>query len=395
MTISCISENLISLSVIDYDKKNADVKENIVGHLNNLILDNKRNDVIEILKGYGFIIENFHIITPDNAGRQIQKRFAERVNNKYKKYELKSKPFFAEENDIDQKKIEPVLELINLGDNKRREIFNYAKSFWSAPVSSGYGRRLDYIVWDKNTSKVIGILGLADSLISLGVRDKNIFKLQLSGGRWIKSDISNTWGKEQRMNRLYNTMTAYILGAVPPYNKYLCSKLIALLSTSNTVRNDFKNRYQGKQTIIRKEVKIPELVMVDTMGAFGKSSIYNRLDGWKFIGKTNGQTHVHLSCNGVYDILYDVVRIHNEEILKTYKFGNGSNWKLRVIAKGLSILGLGGLLTNGIRRGYYVAPLINNLEEFLSGKTDKPNFIDRQEQNLIKYWKERWLVKKI
>lgn len=376
------------------------VCDNNVFYLDNSLLE-KKNKVVSILKEYGFTLKDeSNIVAPSGeTSRIIQKKFAMINNEKYKKYGHNAKKFFAE-GDIIPSKIDPELELIETGDYKRRDIFNYAKGFWSAPVSLGYGRRLDYIVWDKTTLKVIGIFGLTDPVIGIKVRDESILNLKFQDSKWFKPDRTRTtesyylWTKEQKMDRLYNIMTAYVLGAVPPYNKYLCSKLIALLATSNKIRKDFKKRYENKKTVIRNEIKLPHLVMIDTLGAFGKSAIYNKLEGWKFINYTKGETHIHLTSNGIYDILYDIVKTFDEELLKKFKFGNGPNWKFRVVRKGLSILGLKEtLLATGIKRGYYVSPFISNLGEFLSRKSDKPAFIDKSEENILRYWNEKWLAK--
>ncbi len=68
-----------------------------------------------------------------------------------------------------------------------------------------------FIVWDKNHGKVFGIFGLCDPLIGLKVRDDYI-----------------GWSKKQREERLYNMMSAYILGVVPPFAKLVAVDMMAL-----------------------------------------------------------------------------------------------------------------------------------------------------------------------
>ena len=338
------------------------------------------------LSKYGFTIKNKDLVTTSDI-RNIQKKLAELSNNKYKKLKDSVKEYFANStNEIDPLNIKPRLQLIpvNKSDKKTKllkNIFNYAKSFWSVPVSVGFGRRMDYILWDDNTGKVIGIFGLCDPIIGLGVRD-NFIK----------------WDKETKEERLYNIMTAYILGAVPPYNQILGAKLVALSAISSQIIEDFYKRYKGKKTIIQKKEKLPYLVAIDTMGAFGKSAIYTRLRGWKFIGYTKGQSHLHLTLNGVYKILIEVIKKYgNDEVLKRYKFGQGPNYKLRVVSEGLKILGLSKnkLTMHSIKRGYYIAPLAENWKDFLLAKTDKPYFITNSLEENFLYWKERWLPKRL
>ncbi len=339
----------------------------------------------EELKKYGFFLKKNQLIVKNI--RYTQAKLANIINPKYKNTDKLIKNFFANSLDeINVLKIKPRLELIPVNKSDKqtkilKAIFNYAKTFWSVPVSVGFGRRMDYILWDDNTGKVIGIFGLCDPVIGIGVRDNFI-----------------GWDKKTKEERLYNMMTAYILGAVPPYNKILGAKLVALSAISSQVVDDFYNRYKGKKTIIQKKEKLPYLVAIDTMGAFGKSAIYTRLKGWRFIGYTKGQSHLHLTLNGVYKILVEVIEKYgNREILKKYKFGQGPNYKLRVVSEGLKILGLSKdkLTLHSIKRGYYFAPLCENWQDFLLMKTDKPKFIINSLEENFLYWKERWLPKRL
>lgn len=92
-------------------------------------------------------------------------------------------------------------------------------------------------------------------------------------------------------------MTAYILGAIPPYNRVLCSKLVALSLMFPKVRQDFYKKYKDSPSVITGTNKKPDLVYIDTLGAFGKSAIYNRLTNWNFIDYTKGQSHLHITGN--------------------------------------------------------------------------------------------------
>ena len=339
------------------------------------------------LKKYGFSLNKEGNLILLEDIRSIQAKLAKITNEKYKELNKLVGKFFAKDlSEIDPMNIKPRLELIpvnkrNKNIEEKRAIFNYAKSFWSIPVSTGFGRRMDYILWDDNSGKVIGIFGLCDPVIGLGVRDSFI-----------------GWSKEIKEERLYNIMTAYILGAVPPYNQILGAKLVALSAISKQVVDDFYERYKERETVIQKKRKLPYLVAIDTLGAFGKSAIYTRLRGWKFVGYTKGQSHLHLTLNGVYEILLEVIeKFGNKDILKRYKFGEGPNYKFRVISEGLKILGLSKekLTIHSIRRGYYFAPLAENWREFLLMKSNKPRFIANSLEDNFLYWKERWLLRRI
>src|SRR5262249_995776 len=107
---------------------------------------------------------------------------------------------FANGGEVDPAKVSPHLELIEAG-TWQSDLFRIASLTWSVPVSAGFGRRLRYLVWDKNNDKLIGIIALGDPVFNLKVRD----------------DLIN-WSVKDRSKRLVNVLDAYVLGAVPPYN---------------------------------------------------------------------------------------------------------------------------------------------------------------------------------
>jgi len=304
--------------------------------------------------------------------REVFKRIAKLVNPPFD--EKTHRKFFANSlNEINPTKIKPVL--IEVKTSQERKIFRHACSFWSVPVTPGFGRRVRFVVWDDYHKKVIGIFGLCDPVIGLGVRDRFI-----------------GWDKEIKKERLYNLMSAYVLGAVPPYNQLLGGKLVALIASSNEVRSIIYAKYSQKQE------KKPYLVAIDALGAFGKSAIYTRLKGWKFIGYTKGITHYHLTCNSFFEYAKNLlVKTGHGEEVKRYRFGDGPNWKIRVIKKALLILGIRPekVMHFGLRRGYYFCPLAENWKDFFTMKTDNPVFIDYRLTDVIEYWKKRWLIKRL
>ncbi|MEO7674301.1 MAG: hypothetical protein ABIU09_09530, partial [Pyrinomonadaceae bacterium] len=78
---------------------------------------------------------------------------------------------------------------------------------------------------------------------------------------------------------------------------------------------------------------------------------------------------------------------------KTYKYGNGSNWKLRTLRVGLENLGFNEeILSIGWKRAYYGCPLATNWREFLTGQDTAPFFMTESKEDLVEYWKARWLT---
>lgn len=338
------------------------------------IQENIKQSILEHLEYYGI---NFNSetnqITADDL-RLTQNKLAEKTNYRGLKFKDKVIDFFASTKEIDILNINPYLVVVETEQQKR--IWTYACSFWSVPITKGYGRRVRFLVFDDQNNKLIGIVGLADSVIGLGIRDDFI-----------------GWGKEQKKKRLYNCMTAYILGAVPPYNTILGSKLVALTLMFPEVREIVYNKYKDTTPIISRVKRDPYLVYVDTLGAFGKSAIYTRLMNWKFIGYTKGQSHLHITANGSWEIIKQLVP---KEQFRTYKYGQGPNWKMRVLKNGLKAIGFSGKMLNiGWQRGYYSCPLAENWQEYLLGQSDEPQWKNYAKSDLIEYWKERWILPRI
>ncbi len=327
--------------------------------------------ILQKLEEYGiYWSEEKNQIQADNF-REIQKRLAERTNSKGKEYFQKIADFLAIPSDINILKVNPYLVSVESKISHQR-LWAYATSFWSIPISSGYGRRMRYFIFDSQNDKLIGILGLCDPVIGLGVRDESI-----------------GWSKDQKLRKLYNCLTAYILGAIPPYNLILGSKLIALTVMFPEIREDFYQKYKNRNSLISGENKDACLVYVDTLGAFGKSAIYNRLFNWEFVDYTKGQSHLHITANGSWEIIKEIVPTH---IFETYKFGKGPNWKMRILKAGLRELGLSAdMLSIGWQRAYYRCPLAQNWNQYLLGETNEIIWKDFEKDELVNYWYERWV----
>jgi len=328
-----------------------------------------KKKVIHILTKYGININDEGTPLVVNI-KQLQYQIAALKNHRYEYLASKYSSYLAKPEEIEIEKIMPRIEVVTTP--KQSQLWQYATSFWSVPVTTGYGRRIRILVFDEQNSKLIGILGLSDPVIGLGVRDQFI-----------------GWDKDTRTEKLYHVLSAYVLGALPPYNQILGAKLIALLCQSWDILKIFKEKYTGKETVIKKETKPAELVLIDTMGAYGKSAIYTRLKGWKFVGYTHGSSHLHLTVPELWEI---VKQILPEEKFKRYKFGQGPNWKMRTVRDALKLVGFNEkILEIGWKRGYYICPLAVNWKEYLLGEDEEPIYNLYTVEMLKEYWLERWV----
>jgi hypothetical protein len=258
-------------------------------------------------------------------------------------------------------------------------LFRYATLHWSIPISSGYGRRLRFLVIDQANEKLIGVIGLADPVFNLGARET-----------WIG------WGKRARRTHLTHVMDAFVLGAVPPYSLLLCGKLVAMLAASNEVRLAFKRKYSNRHSLIRHQRSDPRLALITTTSALGRSSVYNRL---KFgerklfhsVGFTRGSGEFHFA-NGMYSTIAKYASRYCTPTAKKPDWGNGFRSRREVLKKCLPKLGISTeWLYHGVEREIFAIPLAHNARDFLAGLHSRLRWFDQPADALSEYFLTRWL----
>jgi hypothetical protein len=259
-------------------------------------------------------------------------------------------------------------------------LFRHASLHWSIPVSSGYGRRLRFIVFDEHNGKLIGLIGLGDPIFSLGARD-----------HWIG------WDMEARKQRLYNVLDAFVLGAVPPYSALLCGKLVAMLASSNEVRGAFERKYGSRKSLIGERKLDRRLALITTTSALGRSSVYNRIryEGrtlFKSVGFTQGSGDFHFA-NGLYDSICQYAVRYCQPTAKQERWGIGFRNRREVVRKCLAKIGLShNWAYHGVRREVFVVPLAKNTQQFLAGQHSRLQWFDQPATHLFAAFRERWLL---
>lgn len=212
--------------------------------------------------------------------------------------------FFASGRQVDPAAIDPQLVEVR-SDTPEARLFRLACLLWSVPVSQGFGRRLRFLVRDRQNGCLIGVFALGDPVFNLSARDS-----------WVG------WTHKDRSERLVHVMDAYVVGALPPYSFLLGGKLVAALIGSDEVKAAYERKYLGREAVISGNENRARLVLLTTTSALGRSSIYNRLnvpDGPRFlrIGVTKGFGHFHLSGH-----VFESLRSYLEEIGHPYAAGH-------------------------------------------------------------------------
>ncbi|MEN3010733.1 MAG: Druantia anti-phage system protein DruA [Candidatus Bipolaricaulaceae bacterium] len=150
-------------------------------------------------------------------------------------------PYFADGDEVLPERVDPVL--VEVRTESQHDLFRVARLLWSVPFSKGYGRRLRFLLLDRSNGKLMGILALQSPPLSFPARDR---LFSYPAGR--KVDLVN------------QTMDIQTLGAVPPYDRLLGGKLVAMAAVSHEVRQAYQHRYRGRKTEMEGRVLPAHLV---------------------------------------------------------------------------------------------------------------------------------------
>jgi hypothetical protein len=308
--------------------------------------------------------------------------------------------------------------------DQEHSIWRYLRYYSVMPYSEYVGRRQRFLIRDAGhpDHPIMGITAIGSSVMHLNVRD-----------RWIGWYIDTNLSEEERMQyqcgelsfeecrvrlrtrrersrnlrgikmqRIAAIADLYVSQAIPPYNELTAGKLLCLMMLSNEVRDLFHCKYVGRQTEITKR-EAADLVLLVTTTIFGlRSSLYNRL---RFlgqtvyipVGETSGFGTFQVSEADFLKMRHYLATLDKEP---SNAFGKGSNWRMRVIRTyydlrhkkepGYENTG-NSKLQHGQHRGVFVAPLAYNARAYLTGEDDIINPYDWPIEELVEWWKERWL----
>ncbi len=323
---------------------------------------------------------------------------------------------------IDPIQIAPYLQECHTA--QEHSIWRYLRYFSVMPYSEYVGRRQRFLIRDAGHPghPIMGITAIGSSVMHLNVRDRWI-------GWYIDTNLSEEEReqyqcgelsteecrdrlrtrrersrnlKEIKMQRIAAIADLYVSQAIPPYNELTAGKLLCLMMLSNEVRDLFHSKYVGRQTEITKR-EAADLVLLVTTTIFGlRSSLYNRLrfSGQTVyipVGETNGFGTFQVSEADFLKMRHYLAALGMEP---SNAFGQGSNWRMRVIRTyydlrrkkepGYENTG-NSKLQHGQHRGVFVAPLAYNARAYLTGEDDIINPYDWPIEELVEWWKGRWL----
>ncbi len=342
--------------------------------------------VIDKLKESGFSVSEEGVLQPSLIDKEALRRIHRpasqlEINARQdwlRRYLPKYLTFFAEGKEIIPERIEPIL--VEVKTEKQHNLFRVGRLLWSIPFSKGYGRRLRFLIMDQANQKLIGLLALQSPPLSFPARDR-LF----------------CYPRGRKTEMVNQTMDIQTLGAVPPYDRLLGGKLIALIAASNEIRQTYWQKYAGRATEMEGRILPPHLVALTTTSAFGRSSLYNRLKYHEIaiaesLGYTEGYGTFHLME------LYPLFRefLESQGISTRGGFGTGPRRKWQTMVRALERLGLSSdLLRHGVKREVFLFRLVNNLEAYMEGHDAEPVYRNLPFSDLVTWWRERWLLPRV
>lgn len=283
--------------------------------------------------------------------------------------------------DLDIERIKPRLIIINKGDqSKLSKLFRLGRFNWSIPTSNGFGRRLRFLVWDDYHDSLIGLIGLTDPVFNMKARDEFI-----------------GWNAEAREMRLVSLMDAFTLGALPPYSLLLGGKLVASLLGSEDIHSAFNARYSNSVGTISKRKKHAKLAAITTTSVLGRSSVYNRVKLFdklilEPIGYTSGYGHFHFNKE-MFEVICGVIEEQRPETFYSYQFGQGPNWRLRVIREGLKLLGIDqSIIKHGFKRQIFAHQCYENSLGYLAEEESLGKLLARSTDEISSAAIQRWIL---
>lgn len=344
--------------------------------------ENLRRKIIKSLKKQGFKI-NPHVRTAGGSKRTYrlaQKQARIEQISKHIKFLREffdtAKGYCRDGKDINPNKISLELREVKSGSFEE-DIYKWWNFiWWSIPFQRSYGRQMRFLLWDNTHDAPFGLICLQSPILKMSVRDKHL---------GIPQEDLDIW-----VNR---SMNAQRVGALPPYNELLGGKMVALSLSSNEIRKAYKRKYKNYVSIIKGRRLKPDLLFITTTSAFGRSSLYNRLRfNGEIVAESLGYTKGSGSFHIPEDLYNEILRfLVSKKVDITRGYGHGPSRKLKLLSVGFNFLDLPKFEYHGIKREFYLFPLVKNLRKVI--QDDKRHLcFNRSFDELEKYWKERWAI---
>jgi len=265
----------------------------------------------------------------------------------------------------DYKNLKPRLVFV---PRKKYELWTYYRMmFHSAPWTGRPGRVMSLFCIDQNSGNVLGVMDIGSDLHSLRLRDRLI-----GWNQHVKYKIGN-------LKFIINVGSCV---SIEPFGKLIGGKFQIMAVTSDFVLHGWRQRYRETPAAF------------STTSLYGKSSIYNRLKEWPYLGCTQGITAVFMTQKErkfIADyLLKKKVPIRSNVLGRTY----GTRHDVFMAAVRTFKIKNGDLPKQP--RGVYFYQTASNSLAFLRGNdTELVNVKSHSQEDIRRDWHDRWYVNRL
>jgi len=228
------------------------------------------------------------------------------------------------------------------------------------------GRNQKYVIKDKTTDKVLGLVSLGSDVTSIKVRDDYI-----------------GWTKDNKFvdHKLNNTCIGTSIVPTQPlgYN-FLGGKLISALVTSSIIRDKWYENYNDI------------LTGVTTTSLYGVHSQYNGIPHWKTLGESAGKITIKPDDSAYFVWAKWLKENHYDEYKKAQDGTGPKQNTINRIFRHLKIKPKA--YEHGFKRGVFFANMYDNGLEYLRSEIDKkdlvmkPKFVNDLDY-IMNWWKPK------
>jgi len=264
----------------------------------------------------------------------------------------------------------------NETDKERWEIYRHIVS--SAVNNSTVGRNIKFLVVDDSQSNkpVLGIGAISSDFPALEKRDEFI--------GWTKEQRDK---KQKKGGTLGNSANGSTIVPTKPFGpNFNGGKLIAALTTSQPVRDEWQSRYKNI------------LVGMTTTSLFGVPSMYDRMKEWKRVGLTTGGAPIEPKPE-IYEKWKQFLKDTRYHECKKVFEGLITSQKGHILTEIFKAANLKPAdFTHGHKRGIYFSEFYENTKDFLCGRIRdvdlkiKPLFSESVEQ-ITDRWRKQAITR--
>ena len=287
------------------------------------------------------------------------------------------KKFWIPEEPDDYLKLKPTMVLHN---GELAETWNAVRTFSSTMKNnSNIGRNLFYALIDELTEKYLGVICISSDFLDLTPRDNDI--------GWSR-DVKTQQGMIN-----HTAIGSTIVPLQPLGFNYMGGKLLALMCLSDTVQNDWREKYNDV------------LVGVTTTSLYGNTksgglSQYDGLEHWNKMGFSSGSVAFEPTKKTMHMVFQWIKENHTRKYFEWWEAKNQNGLPLKRDHKNRSLnfayskLGIPKeIIRTAHQRGIYFSTLYNNTNEFLRKEITENNLVksfDTSEETLANIWKTKY-----